>query len=305
MSEQLRGWKDIAAYLGASVSSAQRWERELGLPVRRMSKTRGASVFGLTGDIDAWWLSAEGARARTESALSGGKGPPIDSAAAAPVLPVNDVQERDSSVPALTGVLQRTLRVRRVRFLPFSVFVTTVAILTVIWIAFPRVTTSPTSKTPAKSVAGIEAYSTPLTASVLVLRVTTAQGSSFLLRILDGTMATLALPGHAKIGLSVAQAASRPRLGVSEVTQAANGNERLAVVGTLAMVQGAVLAIPQHPDVHAEWIAVEQAPWSGGQSNAPPKCCVSCEHVTACATQVTGACGDCCGLNFTGCRHAR
>jgi hypothetical protein len=32
---QLNGWKEIAAYLGRSVRTVQRWEKDFGLPVRR------------------------------------------------------------------------------------------------------------------------------------------------------------------------------------------------------------------------------------------------------------------------------
>jgi hypothetical protein len=35
MEEELRGWKAIADSLGASPRTAQRWERDLRLPVRR------------------------------------------------------------------------------------------------------------------------------------------------------------------------------------------------------------------------------------------------------------------------------
>ena len=46
MSEDtLHGWKDIAAYVGKSVRSAQRWERELGLPTHRINTPDGQIVY--------------------------------------------------------------------------------------------------------------------------------------------------------------------------------------------------------------------------------------------------------------------
>jgi len=33
-SEVLNSWKEIAAYVGRGVRTVQRWERELGFPVR-------------------------------------------------------------------------------------------------------------------------------------------------------------------------------------------------------------------------------------------------------------------------------
>lgn len=51
---QLNGWKGIAAYLGKSVRAAQRWERELGLPVRRIKTPTGQIVYADKRDIAEW-----------------------------------------------------------------------------------------------------------------------------------------------------------------------------------------------------------------------------------------------------------
>lgn len=50
----LNGWKEIAAYLGKSVRSVQRWESTLGLPVHRIRTPDGQIVYGDRGEIDAW-----------------------------------------------------------------------------------------------------------------------------------------------------------------------------------------------------------------------------------------------------------
>jgi hypothetical protein len=53
--DTLSGWKEIATYLGKSVRSAQRWEAELGLPVRRIQTADGGQiVYGSRQEIDAW-----------------------------------------------------------------------------------------------------------------------------------------------------------------------------------------------------------------------------------------------------------
>jgi len=53
-SAVLSGWKDIANYLGKGVRTVQRYERKLGLPVRRPAgKLRGA-VVATKAEIDAW-----------------------------------------------------------------------------------------------------------------------------------------------------------------------------------------------------------------------------------------------------------
>ena len=52
--ELLSGWKDIARYLGKGVRTVQRYERDMGLPVRRPAgKVRG-SVLATKSELDAW-----------------------------------------------------------------------------------------------------------------------------------------------------------------------------------------------------------------------------------------------------------
>jgi CRISPR/Cas system-associated endoribonuclease Cas2 len=52
-AEILNGWKDISNYLGKGVRTAQRYEREAGLPVRRPSGGSG-SVLATKAELDAW-----------------------------------------------------------------------------------------------------------------------------------------------------------------------------------------------------------------------------------------------------------
>lgn len=53
--DRLHSWKEIAAYLGRSVLTAQRWEKNEGLPVRRHTHERQASVYANRSEIDRWW----------------------------------------------------------------------------------------------------------------------------------------------------------------------------------------------------------------------------------------------------------
>ena len=56
LNGRLDGWKEIAAYLGRGVRTAQRWERDLGLPVRRLG-TGGAEVaYAFKEELDGWLL---------------------------------------------------------------------------------------------------------------------------------------------------------------------------------------------------------------------------------------------------------
>jgi hypothetical protein len=50
----LSGWKDIANYLGKGVRTVQRYERDLGLPVRRPAGKPWGSVVATRNEIDAW-----------------------------------------------------------------------------------------------------------------------------------------------------------------------------------------------------------------------------------------------------------
>ena len=69
----LRSWKEIAAYLDCSVSTAQRWEKREGLPVRRHIHEKLGSASASASEIERWkrertWqrpsVSARSAQAR-------------------------------------------------------------------------------------------------------------------------------------------------------------------------------------------------------------------------------------------------
>ncbi len=56
--DQLHGWKEIAAYLGRDERTAKRWEKQRGLPVRRIPGSGRANVYILVAELEAW-LSAD------------------------------------------------------------------------------------------------------------------------------------------------------------------------------------------------------------------------------------------------------
>lgn len=49
----LTSWKEIAAYLGKGVRTVQRWEAEMGLPVRRPGPERHI-VIAFPAELDEW-----------------------------------------------------------------------------------------------------------------------------------------------------------------------------------------------------------------------------------------------------------
>lgn len=52
--ELLNSWKEIADYMNRGVRTVQRWETDLGLPVRRPPAGSNGSVRALKSDIDQW-----------------------------------------------------------------------------------------------------------------------------------------------------------------------------------------------------------------------------------------------------------
>jgi hypothetical protein len=56
-SERLDSWKEIAAYLKREIRTVQRWEKSLGLPIRRLADQHG--VFAYKSELDTWWRERE------------------------------------------------------------------------------------------------------------------------------------------------------------------------------------------------------------------------------------------------------
>lgn len=56
---RLNGWKEIAGHLGKGVRTVQRWEREYGLPIRRVGREGGEIVFAFKHELDFWSLQAD------------------------------------------------------------------------------------------------------------------------------------------------------------------------------------------------------------------------------------------------------
>jgi excisionase family DNA binding protein len=53
----LSSWKEIAAYLGHSKRTVQRWEQELSLPVYRPAGRESHSVMAFVSQLDDWLQS--------------------------------------------------------------------------------------------------------------------------------------------------------------------------------------------------------------------------------------------------------
>jgi hypothetical protein len=55
--EIFSGWKDIAGYMGKGVRTAQRYERDLKLPIRRPAGKSKGAVVALKAEIDSWLIN--------------------------------------------------------------------------------------------------------------------------------------------------------------------------------------------------------------------------------------------------------
>lgn len=53
-AEMLNSWKEIAVYLGRGIRTVQRWEIDLGLPVRRPRGKPRSAVIALKAELDSW-----------------------------------------------------------------------------------------------------------------------------------------------------------------------------------------------------------------------------------------------------------
>jgi phage terminase Nu1 subunit (DNA packaging protein) len=63
----LSSWKEIANFLGKGVRTVQRWERELGLPVRRPQGSRQGVVLAFPHELRAWAANAENGQLNGQS----------------------------------------------------------------------------------------------------------------------------------------------------------------------------------------------------------------------------------------------
>jgi hypothetical protein len=104
-STRLNSWKEIAAFLGRGVRTAQRWERELQLPVHRIGKGSRSPVYALITELKFWLATSDAMR--TEPA----HGAPPRRAAGKPV---EDSRRLTSKIHTLVReVAENSLRQRR------------------------------------------------------------------------------------------------------------------------------------------------------------------------------------------------
>jgi TolB-like protein/Flp pilus assembly protein TadD len=106
--KRLESWKQIAAYLGKDIRTAQLWEKNEGLPIHRQTHTARANVFAYDAELDRW------VRARHEPPLARRRRWPWGVAgavvASAGLLVVVALRERPSANGAVVAVMPFTDR---------------------------------------------------------------------------------------------------------------------------------------------------------------------------------------------------
>jgi Tfp pilus assembly protein PilF len=65
----LNGWKEIGGYVGRDIRTVERWEKQRGLPVRRVPGAGRATVYALISELDEWLVNSkpEGKEAEFDS----------------------------------------------------------------------------------------------------------------------------------------------------------------------------------------------------------------------------------------------
>src|SRR5258707_15123762 len=72
---RLESWGEIAAYLRREIRTVQRWERDQGLPARRLLIGKLGSVYAYRSELDTWYRErlphTENGEEHTEKAGNG------------------------------------------------------------------------------------------------------------------------------------------------------------------------------------------------------------------------------------------
>ncbi len=65
--ERLDSWKEIADYLGKNVRTVQLWEKNEGLPIRRLQHARQGAPYALKSELDEWRRTRESTAKRPQA----------------------------------------------------------------------------------------------------------------------------------------------------------------------------------------------------------------------------------------------
>ena len=120
--DRLNSWKEIASYLNASVRTVQRWERTVGLPIKRRAGAKRNLVYAYCSELDGWWSGRSAALAFVRSqGVQHATSLAEPSIAVLPFANMNHDEEGDFFCDGITEDITSALtRVRRLRVAPRS-----------------------------------------------------------------------------------------------------------------------------------------------------------------------------------------
>lgn len=101
---RLESWGEIASYLRREIRTVQRWERNLGLPIHRLSVGKNASVYAYPSELDKWYKERETRLAKED--------PEVDSSSSASNTPPNHEISQPISAVQDTEAKKRSSRNR-------------------------------------------------------------------------------------------------------------------------------------------------------------------------------------------------
>jgi hypothetical protein len=305
MDDELRGWKAIADYLGTSDRTAQRWERDVALPVRRRGNAKGATVVATRRELDEWRSSPAGRQAEDEH-LPDAVPPP------SPPVSARSADGHENGAGGVWVAPPGSWRFpggaawRR----PLAGVLAALGLLLAagaLWFAartvWPRETSTPDGRSSPSAAAATSQQSGP--AAVAVLKLSAASGEVWSIRVVDGAMATFESAAGRTLGLSVEIDGRQARVTLSDSRSADAGAGPGTSLGVVTLAQGVPAPVAYAgTQMTLEWTGTEgRSPTAPARSNVvPPRCCVVCGGVTVCATEVAGWCGSCCDPRFTSCR---
>lgn len=276
---RLQGWKEIAAYLKTSPRTAQRWEEYLQLPVRRETRIRGATVYALPDELNAWRVSHSKEIEEDIGATDGAEPSAYETAALAPLSQVRGAARR---------------RHHRAVWSVFGAAAVVLGLFVLVWFLTPgirnRQTTQPPA-TPSSEQFRPAAYAARSGGIVLVMRIRVGSESATI-ETATGAMVTVTLPSRRKLALVLTAGERGVDLLLADVLPR---DGRLEAVRELSRQQ----LPPSGPVVleAGEGLSVEilrsATTAATGPSEAPKTCCVSCGSLTVCAGRVETSCGKC------------
>ncbi|MGE5359190.1 MAG: hypothetical protein ACM3NQ_09240 [Bacteroidales bacterium] len=316
MTGELRGWKEISAYLGVTDRTAQRWESELHLPIHRMRQHGASPVYALTDEIDAWRRSSEGEQASAEQmAPPGSSGP--EAGELGERLSADAGERLGAALPttAAPGARRKRAWVVPVALAAVAVCAATVALL-VYGLSRP-IPSKPPAAAPRLPSAASAGYAYTYSDSpfvVVTFEIIDSDNAKFRARSPGGQMIRVTLPSGTQYGLSAVQSGTSVR---TNVLLLANGGHSLKVLDSFIMARGVPHTFVRGSDsFQFTWITSDAIPAGAPWASVPLQGCgFQCTQgrpgydrrpaTFVEADEVSSPCGTCCDPDFGACSQRK